>query len=90
MLLIPQWIWKTFIANQYARPAEWGSNRLYRLIVQESDSSTRQAIFVRQQECARISIISLMDAFLGKAAKELVEDALDMIEAAALQRPKPE
>lgn len=86
MLLLPHWIWKTFHADQYARPAEWGSNILHKLIIQDHDSTVRQGIFARQRERARISLINLVDAFLGDAAKVLVEDALDMIEAAAAQR----
>lgn len=56
--------------------------------MKESESAARPAILHRHQERARTSIISLIDAFMGNAAKELVEDALDMIEAAAGQRPK--
>jgi len=54
--------------------------------VRDSDSATRAEIFRRQRERARTSLVNLVDAFLANTAKELVEDALDMIEAAAAQR----
>jgi hypothetical protein len=74
------------VADQYAHAAEWGSDQLHTQLVKQDCSETRHAIFRRQQTRARDSLVSLVDAFLGGSAREAVEDALDMLEAATLQR----
>ncbi|KAF8314925.1 hypothetical protein DL93DRAFT_2079528 [Clavulina sp. PMI_390] len=89
VFLLPMWHLSTLESDHYARPAADGSLKLYtglRATTDDFDARWRR----RRRHCRR-SLLTLVEAFMGESALQLMCDALNLVDLAVKQRlPAPD